>query len=188
MNTDDVIRSVVNALNDIGAPYMVVGSIAMNFYCVPRSTQDADIVIQTGFVEYARQLSNRLDELHFDPQLAFESITAAKKALLHTEQHDFHIELFELTGDEHDQERFGRRKMVETLGAQAWIATCEDLIVTKIRWAQHAGREKDVADARNLISVQSELIDWPYVEQWCDSHGTRELLDKLRGQVQSPPD
>jgi hypothetical protein len=45
---------------------------------------------------------------------------------------------------------------------------------------EHAGREKDVADARNLIAVQADVVDWPYVEQWCDRHGTRQLLDQLR--------
>ena len=61
-----------------------------------------------------------------------------------------------------------------------WIATLEDMIVTKLRWSQHAGREKDISDARNLIGVQRELADWPYVESWRDRHGTRELLERLR--------
>ena len=61
-----------------------------------------------------------------------------------------------------------------------WIATLEDMIITKLRWSQHAGREKDISDARNLIGVQQEHVDWPYVESWCDRHGTRELLERLR--------
>jgi len=180
MNTQDVVRSVLDALNELGTPYMVVGSVATNFYCVPRSTQDADIVVPPRLTETARQLSRQLEGLRFDPQLAFESVTATTKALLHTDEHDFHIELFELGDDEHDQQRFARRIRVETLGTHAWIATLEDMIVTKLRWAQHAGREKDVADVRNLISVQTDTIDWPYVESWCDLHGTRELLNRLR--------
>lgn len=42
------------------------------------------------------------------------------------------------------------------------------------------GREEDVADVRNLIGVQHERVDWPYVEAWCERHGTRALLDRLR--------
>jgi hypothetical protein len=70
-----------------------------------------------------------LEAFSLDPQLGFESVTATKKALLHTEQHDFHIELFELSDDDHDQARFSRRVKIETLGTYAWIATPDDLIV-----------------------------------------------------------
>ena len=185
MNTQDVVRSVLDALNELAAPYMVVGSVATNFYCIPRSTQDADIVVPPRLTDVARQLAQRLETLRFDPQLAFESVTATTKALLHTSDHDFHIELFELGDDEHDQQRFARRIRIETLGTRAWIATLEDMIVTKLRWARHAGREQDVADVRNLISVQKDSIDWPYVESWCDRHSTRGLLEKLREQVRA---
>jgi hypothetical protein len=37
-----------------------------------------------------------------------------------------------------------------------------------------------MADARNLIAVQQERIDWAYVELWSKRHGTRQLLDRLR--------
>jgi hypothetical protein len=159
---------------------MIVGSVAMNYYCVPRSTQDADIVIESQLVNFAHQLSRRLEAFQLDPQLGFESVTSTTKALLHTKQHDFHIELFGLSDDEHDQARFKRRVRIETLETHAWIATADDLIINKLRWALHAGREKDVADVRNLISVQNEFLDWPYIEGWCNRHGTRELLDQLR--------
>jgi hypothetical protein len=33
-----------------------------------------------------------------------------------------------------------------------------------------------------LLKLHSDRIDWPYVESWCDRHGTRELLEKLRSE------
>jgi hypothetical protein len=180
MNTDDVVGSVIDSLNQHGVPYMIVGSLATNFYCVPRSTQDADIVVQSRLVEVARQVSQGVPGMRFDPQMGFESVTATKKLVLSTQQHDFKIELFELSGDEHDQLRFSRRVAVEVLGRRSSIATVEDMIVTKLRWSQHAGREKDIADARNLIAVQQDRIDWAYVDDWCVRHGTDQLLHRLR--------
>jgi predicted nucleotidyltransferase len=180
MNTDDVVRTVIDSLNQQGVSYMIVGSLATNFYCVPRSTQDADIVVQSRLVDVARQVSRGVAGMSFEPQLGFESVTATKKLVLSTQQHDFQIELFELSGDEHDQLRFSRRQQVEVLGCTTWVAAIEDMIVTKLRWSQHVGREKDIADARNLIAVQHDRVDWPYVQIWCERHGTRELLDRLR--------
>jgi hypothetical protein len=180
MNTDDIVLAVIDYLNEHDVPYMLVGSLTTNVYCVPRSTEDGDIVVQSNLPQLARDISRQSRGIRFDPQLSFESVTATKKVVLRTEGHGFEVEIFQLSDDEHDQIRFSRRVKVETLGRSVWIASLEDMIVTKLRWSQHAGREKDISDARNLIAVQHSRIDWPYVESWCDRHGTRQLLDRLR--------
>jgi hypothetical protein len=180
MNTDEFVLAVIDYLNAHDVPYMLVGSLATNVYCVPRSTEDGDIVLQSNVVRFAQELRRVRPRIYFDPQIGFESVTATKKIVLQTEEHGFEIELFELSDDAHDQERFSRRVLVETMGRKVWVADLEDMIITKLRWSQHAGREKDISDARNLIGVQLEHIDWPYVESWCERHGTRELLDRLR--------
>lgn len=180
MNTDDIVCTVIDYLNEHDVPYMLVGSLATNFYCVPRSTEDGDIVVESSVTVLAQKIRRESPSIRFDPQLSFESVTATRKIVLRTVEHNFEVELFQLSDDEHDQARFARRIQVETLGRKTWVASLEDMIVTKLRWSQHAGREKDIADARNLIAVQLEHIDWPYVESWCDRHGTREILDRLR--------
>lgn len=40
-----VLKIVVTKLAKINIPYMVTGSIAANFYTIPRMTRDIDIVI-----------------------------------------------------------------------------------------------------------------------------------------------
>jgi hypothetical protein len=186
MNVDEIVSSVIAILNGQNVPYMIVGSLATNFYCVPRSTQDGDFVVQGSLAQLARTISQASNALRFDPQMGFESVTATKKIVLHTLDHDFEIELFELSNDEHDQARFARRLNVELLGESAWIATIEDMIVTKLRWAEDAGREKDTLDLRNLIAVQQDAIDWSYVEAWCAQHGTRGVLDRLKRECERP--
>ena len=180
MNTDAIVLTVIDFLNERNVPYMVVGSLATNVYCSPRSTEDGDFVVQANLAQLAREISAQASGVRFDPQLSFESVTATRKVVLRTEAHGFEVELFALGDDEHDQLRFTRRIQVRTFDRPVWIATLEDMIITKLRWSQHAGREKDISDARNLIAVQRAHIDWPYVESWCDRHGTQELLGRLR--------
>jgi hypothetical protein len=180
MNTDDIVYAVIDYLNAHEVPYMFVGSLATNVYCVPRSTEDGDVVVQSSVAQLAHQISRSNSKVQFDPQLSFESVTATRKVVLRTKGHGFEIELFQLSDDEHDQSRFARRVQVKTMDRNVWIASVEDMIVTKLRWSQQAGREKDISDTRNLIGVQRESIDWPYVESWCDRHGTRESLERLR--------
>jgi hypothetical protein len=180
MNTDDIVFAVIDYLNEHDVPYMIVGSLATNVYCVPRSTEDGDFVVESNLISIANAISKWRPGVHFDPQIGFESVTATKKIVLRAEEHAFEVEIFELGDDEHDKARFLRRVQVKTMGRDVWIASLEDMIVTKLRWSQHIGREKDISDARNLIGVQREHADWPYVESWCDHHGTRAILERLR--------
>lgn len=42
----DVLKSVTAQLEGAGIPYMVTGSMAANFYAVPRMTRDIDLVVE----------------------------------------------------------------------------------------------------------------------------------------------
>lgn len=49
MNTaseSDIIKEIAKRLDKAGIPYMFTGSIAVNFYAMPRMTRDIDIVIE----------------------------------------------------------------------------------------------------------------------------------------------
>lgn len=182
MNIDDIVLAVIDHLNEHEIPYMIVGSLATNVYCNPRSTEDGDFVVEANLAQLARDIRAGRGDVCFDPQMGFESVTGTQKIVLQIEGHAFDVEVFKLSDDEHDRMRFSRRVLVHTFDRNVWIASVEDMIITKLRWSQHAGREKDVSDARNLILVQDANVDWPYVESWCDRHGTRELLERLRAE------
>jgi hypothetical protein len=187
MTSEEISLRVVEILNEHQIPYMLVGSLSTNFHSTVRATKDADIVIQAGLSETARLIARECDVLQLDPQFGFESVTATRKLMLRSKTDDpFVVELFGTSDDPHDQERFRRRFCVEWNGRPTWIATAEDALVTKLRWSQTTGREKDIADARNLIAIQGDALDWSYVESWCDRHGTREVLVRLRRECQRP--
>ena len=44
----EVVIAVVKALESVRIPYMIVGSFSSNAYGIPRSTKDADFVVQLG--------------------------------------------------------------------------------------------------------------------------------------------
>jgi hypothetical protein len=96
----------------------------------------------------------------------------------------FVCELFVRSEDPHDQERFGRRLRVRVLDRVAFVATAEDMIVTKLRWAA-AQRLKDREDIRNILAVRGPELDWTYLRHWAGEHGTLDVLDDIRASV--PP-
>ena len=54
----------------------------------------------------------------------------------------FSIELFLLSDDAHDQERFARRRREQIARPRRLLPTVEDVIITKLRWS-HAGRQTE---------------------------------------------
>jgi hypothetical protein len=184
---DDVIEAVLEALQAVKIPFMIVGSLATNFHGVPRSTRDADFVIQLRPGAFGALREQLAPPLRLDPQSRFEGITGTTRYLVEATGTAFTVELFELTDDPHDLARFARRQQVHVFDRTAFVATAEDTIITKLRWARQGGqgRAKDIADARNVIAVQGDTLDWAYVESWCGQHGTLDVLQQLRRSVQT---
>ena len=56
----EVLRIITGRLESAGIGYMVTGSIAMNYYAVPRMTRDIDVVVELqGLTPIASALSSR---------------------------------------------------------------------------------------------------------------------------------
>lgn len=182
MTSEEVIVAVIDALGAVDVPFMVVGSIATNFYGIPRATRDADFVIQIPppFAALAERLGTNL---RLAAQASFEGVTGTLRHRIEAKGTPFTVELFELSDDAHDVARFSRRRRVRLFGRDVFVATAEDTIITKLRWAVQPGREKDVDDVRSVIAVQGDSVDWSYVQYWGDLHGTSGMLTSIRRSV-----
>lgn len=143
------------------------------------------VVVHLGHGDLTALLRALGPSFELDPQSSFETITATVRHVLRVTGTPYTVELFRLSDDAHDQERFARRRRVMHEGRAICLPTPEDVVITKLRWALHGGRGKDRLDARNVIVVQQYRLDWEYIHRWCDAHGTRALLDELRASI--PP-
>jgi len=185
MSAESISLRVIEILNANQVAYMLVGSLSTNFHSIVRSTKDADLVIQGDLGATAGLIAREYPDLKLDPQYGFKSVTGTTRLLLRAIEEDFVVELFGLSIDPHDQARFLRRIAQDWEGRQAWIATAEDAVITKLRWAEIAARHKDYQDAKNVIAAQQGYLDWLYIESWCDQHGSRLLLEKIRGELKN---
>ena len=179
MTIDDVMLRVAAALHQAEIPFMVVGGFSSNYYGIVRSTQDADFVVQLSAPLSAKFAETLGPEFEPEAQLSFETKTGTQRQEFRVAGTLFKVEVFRLSDDPHDQERFRRRQLVLVLGHEVFMPRAEDVIIMKLRWA----REKDRNDIRNILSVQGDKLDWDYIYGWCDRHGTREKLDAIRRTV-----
>jgi hypothetical protein len=180
---DEAVVSVLATLDAAAIPYMLVGSMASNFHGIPRSTRDADFVVQFSPSGLQRLAAHLPLELVLEQQGAFEMVTATVRHLVTLAGSPFVCELFELSDDPHDQSRFARRVPARVLTRDAFVASAEDTIITKLRWVAGANRPKDREDIRNIIAVQGTTLDWAYMEHWSGTHGTAQLLAEIKASV-----
>lgn len=162
---------------------MLVGSLAANFHGIPRSTRDADFVVQPppdGLQRLAAQLP---PELRLRETGCLRSRHGNGWHLVTLKDSSFVCELFELSDDPHDRARFARRMSARVLERDAFVAFAEDMIITKLRWATGANRIKDRDDIRNMLAVQGSEMDWEYLDRWSTTHETAALLRQIRDSI-----
>ena len=178
-----IVRCVIAALNQAGIPHVLVGSFARNYYADPRSTKDADLVLA---LPSGASLQPFLDALGpdfaMDAQMTFETKTGTFRSSLIHQESSFMVELFILSSDPYDQERFRRRRHITYDGLPTAVVTAEDVIVSKLRWA----RGKDLDDVRDVIALQGEdRLDWEYIHLWTARHGSEAKLEDIRAGLAS---
>lgn len=178
-----LVISLIEALEAEGVPHMLAGSFASMVYGIPRSTKDVDFVVELEEPRFSRLIARLEPHFDLDPQQYLETSTWTRRYILKARRSAFKVELFLLSEDPHHRSQWSRRRTVfnNILQHHVTMPAPEDVIVQKIRW----GRPQDRIDAENVMDVQADKLDWAYIEHWCDTHGTRVLLEQIRTAI--PP-
>lgn len=177
MNVEDIAALTIEACEARGIAYMLTGALAYNFYGIPRSTMDVDIVVEVPDAKSIAGLIGSLsDHLVFGEQVQFDTLTWGRRHIGRPAGNSgIFVELFELFDDAFVRIQFSRRRCQYSswLDREVWLPTAEDIVVQKLRW----GRSKDLDDARDVLAVQGpETLDMAYVWKWCTGHGTGKRL------------
>ena len=187
MTDDEAVARMIDVLDELDIPYMLVGSLSSGLYGVSRSTKDADFVLEMEG-RRVREIAEKLGpEFQLDPQVLFETVTGTTRYVIEVPSIPFRIDCFRLSSDDHDLERFRRRENIhfDRFHRAIFVPKVEDVIITKLRWSLAGDRGKDAEDIAHIIAVQGDAIDWDYVHRWCNEHGTRDRLDEIRESI--PP-
>jgi hypothetical protein len=178
-SSTQLVLRVIELLERLAIPYMLVGSYSSNFYGRPRSTKDADFVITISDDQLTRLRTSLLPDFHLDAQMSFETVTMHTRHIITHPESAFKVELFLLSDDAFSQERFRRRRRVDFEGHLTWLPTAEDVVVQKVKWGNTGRRSKDIEDVLAVLKVQGRQLDLAYIRRWCDEHGTRGLFEDL---------
>lgn len=170
----EVLKDVCFRLETARIPYMLTGSMAMNYYAQPRMTRDIDIVVALDETN-AGKLVASFEPDYFVPDEALETALREQGMfnLLHLES-VVKVDLIVRKRAAYRQTEFARRVQVQLPGFSAWLVSREDLILSKLAWAKDAESELQMRDVRNLLSGE---IDLAYLRQWAPALNVSELLE-----------
>src|SRR5213592_1914497 len=74
MNEIDIVRDISHRFEQAGIPYMLTGSMAMNYYAQPRMTRDIDVVAAIGLTDVDRLASLFEPDYYLSKESIRESI------------------------------------------------------------------------------------------------------------------
>lgn len=185
MTERELLVDCLRRLNRVGLTYYLTGSMASNYWGIPRTTHDLDFVIQlppTSVSAVVREFSGdyHIDEAAvraaYQPPHQFNAIDT--RSALKVD--------FWLPGSEpFDKEMLRRRVRASLFGVPAWIATAEDVILHKLFWNKITPSERQLGDAAGVVAVQREKLDAAHLKTWAVKLGVSgELENLLSGKTQ----
>lgn len=163
MDELDVLHDVATRLEEAGIPYMLTGSMALNFYAEPRMTRDIDLVLDVQNDEIS-QLVSAFQPEYYIPREAVERAVRQRSMfnLIHQES-VLKIDFVLRKRTRYREVEFERRQCVQLGSAQVYVVRKEDLIISKIAWAKDSRSEVQERDVRNLMATG---YDEDYLEHW----------------------
>jgi hypothetical protein len=183
----ELLALVVDVLERAGIPYMVTGSIASSLFGQPRATHDIDLIVAIA-PEKVSVLINAF--LPPDFYLSLESIQDAIRNhtmfnLLDVSGGD-KVDFWILTNEPFDQSRFARRSQHTIAAKPVLVASAEDTILAKLRWAElSGGSEKQFQDALRVFEVQRKGLDMDYLNHWAGELGVEPLWGRLQAEAET---
>lgn len=174
------LRPVVEALERMGVPYMVAGSVASSMHGVPRTTLDADLVARIE-ERHAGPLVEALGEAYYaDEAMIRNAVRHGSSFNLIHQGSMVKIDVFVAKSRPYDASALARRMRGRIEDLEVDAATPEDVVLSKLEWYDAGGRvsERQWGDVLGLLRIHRGVLDVAYLRRWAAELGVGELLDR----------
>lgn len=151
----DPFRRVVEHLDRTGIPYMFAGSVAGSFHGVPRATQDIDLVIAPTpeqIRELVANLSN--DEYYASLHAALDAQKGQSQFNVIDMKTGWKVDLIIRKSRPFSIAESDRRVPVDVYGLRLFVASPEDVILSKLEWAKRGQSRRQIEDVAGLLRVR----------------------------------
>jgi hypothetical protein len=177
----ELLVDCLDRLNRLGIPYMLVGSMASNYWGIPRTTHDLDFVIvleRAGIEPFAASFG---EGFFLQPESILSAFDPPHQFNILDEQSALKVDFWLLKEDSFERSAFHRRQQVTLFGTPAWVTTAEDVILHKLLWHLISPSDRQLQDAAGVYAVQRDTLDISYLRHFAPILRVDRELDSLLG-------
>ena len=182
MDIREILSRITGAMDAAGIRYMLVGSFAAAYYGHFRNTGDIDFVIDAD----PEQLRKFNQELKNKDYSEIDDAFAAwrKRSMFNVLDRlaGWKIDFIFVKARAYSREEFLRRRQVVFEGASLFVASPEDVIISKLEWAKMGQSLRQVEDVAGLLRKRWGSLDHSYLGKWIAELGLTSQWEEAKQQ------
>ena len=178
-----VTLQVTAALENLGVPYLIGGSLASTLYGMVRTTQDLDIVAELEQVHIQPFVQTLQEGFYIDEEMIIDAVAHRSSFNIIHRESMFKVDVFIPRQRRFEKMQFSRARR-ETLSKDpevtAFVATAEDTLLAKLEWYRLGGEvsERQWRDVLGVIVVQAGALDLDYLYRTAKELQIEDLLER----------
>jgi hypothetical protein len=181
----EVLAEVAQTLDQLAIRWMLVGSHASSIWGVFRSTHDIDVVVAYEQRHVDALLQAFEGRYYISREMVEDGLQRGLMwNIIHLEYGE-KVDFWRLGDDPYDHQALDRRVAATYQGVEVWVASPEDVILSKLRWAADSRSEMQFNDVSMILRVRRNL-DLSYLRLWAQRLGVTEDLERLLAEAQEP--
>lgn len=169
----NILRDVTDRLSQAGLQYMLTGSFALNYYAQPRMTRDIDLVVALKRSDANTLVASFENDYYVDRDAVLRAIANESLFNVIHNEHIVKVDFIIRKNTDYRRIEFDRRREITIEDMNIWIVSREDLIISKLFWANDSHSEFQLRDVKNLLRSD---YDAEYLQVWTERLGLNDLL------------
>ena len=173
----EILKIVTERLSQGRFDYMISGSMAANYYTIPRMTRDIDIVIELSSFNINQFTELFKTDFFIDEDLIREEVP--RKGMFNIIHRDYAIKIDFILhkGTEFQASSFERKRNVRIGEISISVIAPEDLVLAKMLWAKDSYSDLQLNDIRNIMKTV-ENLDQKYIKTWVEKLDLQKVYAK----------
>src|ERR1041384_5812353 len=178
----EAMLKMAEVLEELNSPYLISGSYKSSAHGIGRPTMDIDILAAIP-AKLAGELASKLGPDFYADEHAIRQAIMEKRSfnVIHIES-GLKIDVFVSKRDPFDRKQLERRKQyiaARTPDRRVYIASPEDVILSKLRWYRQR------SDVLGVIGVNADELELDHLRAWARELNVTDLLERAIKQSQA---
>lgn len=175
----EFLKTLVEALQDHGIPYMLSGSICSSLHGHPRATNDADIIIDPDSERLLRFVDDMAAEYYVSKPAALQALEKRSMFNVIHVKAGWKADLIIKKKRPFSRQEFDRKQIANVMGMRMFVVSPEDSILSKLEWSKGRDSQVQSTDTLGIIVTQGDMLDYGYLREWADKLNVLEELERL---------